>query len=84
MRTGTIRVEVGIEIRRAIRDDLSRLAIWNAATERVVQPELRRQEAGSAVVLLALLKSFPCAADGRLIPVTHPCWLMHKDLRVAR
>jgi ribosomal protein S18 acetylase RimI-like enzyme len=137
--------------------------------ERVIQPAPQRQEAGEAVVLLALLTGFPCAhllcdlctkapeeiatiwhvavwgplqglgigsrlmqaaeeeiarrgfrwsqlgvektnaaahrlyerlgyvafgeedevwpepaADGRLIPVTHPCWLLRKDLRAAR
>jgi hypothetical protein len=55
-----VHVEIDIEIRRAILDDLPRLTTWNGATERVVRPELGRQEAGEAVVLLAMLKSFPC------------------------
>jgi hypothetical protein len=54
-------VEVDIEIRHAVPNDLPQLATWNAAVERVIQPALQRQEAGEAVVLLALLKGFPCA-----------------------
>jgi len=58
--TRTVRVEFDVEIRHAARDDLLQLAIWNAATDRVVQPALQRQQVGDAVVLLALLKTFPC------------------------
>ena len=58
--TRTVRVEFDVEIRHAARDDLLQLAIWNTATDRVVQPALQGQEVGDAVVLLALLKTFPC------------------------
>jgi len=56
---GTL-VELAIEIRHAVQDDLQQLAIWNRATDRVVEPALRSQETGDVAVLLALLKGFPC------------------------
>lgn len=60
MGTRSLHVELDVVIRRAVQDDLRQLAIWNRATKRVVEPALRRQEAGEVAVLLAMLKSFPC------------------------
>ena len=60
MGTRSLHVELDVVIRRAVQDDLRQLAIWNRATKRVVEPALRRQEAGDVAVLLAMLKSFPC------------------------
>ena len=60
MRARGVEVRVNIEIRSAVAADLRQLATWNGATERLVVPALRRQELGEAVVLLALVRSFPC------------------------
>jgi len=60
MGTRILHVELDIEIRRAVQDDLPQLAIWNRATNRVVRPAFQRQASGDVAVLLALLKTFPC------------------------
>lgn len=51
---------VEVEIRPAVAGDLKLLGGWNQAVDRVVAPALVRQQAGDAVVLLAMIGPFPC------------------------
>ena len=54
-----IRVPANVTIRPARDADLELLARWNTSIDRVVEPTLRRQNAGEAVVLLALVEPWP-------------------------
>jgi ribosomal protein S18 acetylase RimI-like enzyme len=54
-----IRVPANVTIRPARDADLKLLAHWNTSIDRVVEPTLRRQNAGKAVVLLALVEPWP-------------------------
>lgn len=55
----TVRVSADVSIRAARAGDLELLARWNDSVGRVVVPTLRRQDAGDALVLLALIERWP-------------------------
>lgn len=55
----SISVLAHVVVRPAMKRDLELLHRWNSAVDRVVEPTLRRQEAGEAVVLLALVEPWP-------------------------
>jgi Ser/Thr protein kinase RdoA (MazF antagonist)/ribosomal protein S18 acetylase RimI-like enzyme len=56
---GRLRVSVEVEVRAATSDDLEPLGRWNSSVQRVVASTLVRQDRGEALVLLALLGSWP-------------------------